>query len=122
MRITPATTIFVAFAAFLAPCFGQGPKPPQITFDQVVDRAIFQENTLLKILRGQHPVAETYIQDMGPDADFGAVPKSDHYFLGKLDLSRGVTTDSFVSQTRAKTRPLDVFAHLFSVQYMPRGF
>ena len=73
------------------------------TFDHVVDYAIFQENTLLKILRGEHPLVETYIQDMGPDADFGAAPKTDHYFLGKLDLSKGVSTDSFVM--KSKKRP-----------------
>jgi len=66
------------------------------SFDQVVDRAIVQENDLLKIMRGEHPVAETYIQDLGSDADFGTAPKSDHYFLGKLDLSKGVTADSFI--------------------------
>jgi hypothetical protein len=100
---------------------GSAPAPP-LSFDQVVDRAIFQENTLLKILRGVHPVTETYIQDLGADADFGTIPKTDHYFLGKLDLTRGVTTDSFIPKSPVKTRAFDVFTHIFSVQYMPRGF
>ncbi len=92
-----------------------------LTFDHVVDYAIFQENTLLKILRGEHPLVETYIQDMGPDADFGAAPKTDHYFLGKLDLSKGVSTDSFVLKSK-KSRSTSVFGHLFSIDYVPRGF
>lgn len=92
-----------------------------LTFDHVVDYAIFQENTLLKILRGEHPLVETYIQDMGPDADFGAAPKTDHYFLGKLDLSKGVNTDSFVMKSK-KSRSTSVFGHLFSIDYVPRGF
>lgn len=91
-----------------------------LTSDQIVDRAILQENNLLQILRGDHPMAETYIQDMGPDADFGSAPKSDHYFLGKLDFSRGVNTDSFIPTGKAES--LKVFAHLFGASYMPRGF
>ena len=90
------------------------------SFDEVVDRAIFQESNLLKILRGEHPIAETYIQDLGPDADFGSSPKADHYFLGKLDFSRGVTTDSFLPKGSAHS--LDAFTHLFSASYFPKGF
>jgi hypothetical protein len=88
----------------------------------MVDRAIAQENLLLKIMRGERPVAETYIQDLGPDADFGAAPKTDHYFFGKLDLSNGLTGASFIPKAGSKTRALDVFTHLFSIQYVPRGF
>jgi hypothetical protein len=116
----------LAVATAAMPWFAQS-QSGQPDFDEVVDRAISQEDTLLKILRGQHPLAETYIQDLGPDADFGTVPKTDHYFLGKLDLSRGVTTDSFIPKSTDKTHPLgllshDVFTHLFSAQYLPRGF
>jgi len=92
------------------------------SFDQMIDRAVAQENLLLKIMRGERPVAETYIQDLGPDADFGSVPKTDHYFLGKLNLSNGVTTASFIPKSNSKTRAFDVFTHLFSIQYVPRGF
>jgi hypothetical protein len=102
-------------------CFAQSPGKA-LGFDEVVDHAIFQENTLLKILRGEHPLAETYIQDLGPDADFGAVPKSDHYFLGKIDLTHGVNTGSFIPKSNAKPHALDMFTQLFSMRYMPRGF
>src|SRR5262249_25958872 len=93
-----------------------------LTSDQVVDRAIQQENTLLAILRGEHPMTETYIQDLGTDADFGTIPKTDHYFLGKLDLSHGVNTDSFTPKPGARSRAMQVFTQFFSVQYVPRGF
>jgi hypothetical protein len=92
------------------------------SFDDVVDHAIFQEDTLLKILRGEQPIVETYIQNMQPDSDFGVIPKNDQYFLGKLDLSRGVNTASFVSKSGAKSRALDSFTNLFSARYLPRGF
>ncbi|HWF07994.1 MAG TPA: M48 family metalloprotease [Bryobacteraceae bacterium] len=93
-----------------------------LTVDQIVDRAISQEKNLLAIMRGEHPITETYIQDLGNDADFGVAPKTDHYFLGKLDLSRGVNTDSFTPKPSSRTRAFDVFTHLFSAEYVPRGF
>jgi Peptidase family M48 len=92
------------------------------SFDDVVDHAIFQEASLLKILRGEKPIAETYIQDLQSDADFGKAPKTDHYFLGKVDLSKGVSTASFIPKTSIKGHAFDVFTHLFSITYLPRGF
>ncbi|MES1257534.1 MAG: hypothetical protein ABUS51_03855, partial [Acidobacteriota bacterium] len=62
------------------PGWAQGPAPGA-GFESVVDRAIATENALNGILRGTRPVAETYIQEMEKDSDFGAVPKTDHYFL-----------------------------------------
>jgi hypothetical protein len=119
MKKYPAVVFFLLLTA----AFAQSPHEGS-AFDQVVDRAITRESSLLKVLRGEHPVAETYIQDMGPDADFGAVPIADHYFLGKLDLSRGVTTDSFIPKAKALSRAktLGAFSHFFPAQYFPRGF
>jgi hypothetical protein len=126
MKSKSVVAFSLAFTAALAQCFAQGVDNLAVPFDQVVGRALFQENTLLKILRGEHPVVETYIQDMGPDGDFGEAPKADHYFLGKLDLSHGVTTGSFIPKSGSKsgstTHAFEAFSHLFSVQYVPRGF
>ena len=112
--------IAIVFAFAIAAGTPLAAQDPPSTFDEVVDRAIFQENNLLKILRGEHPIAETYIQDLGPDADFGSSPKADHYFLGKLDFSRGVATDSFLPKGSAHS--LDAFTHLFAASYLPKGF
>jgi len=113
--------IAVGMAVSLAPAASAQDNAPD-SFDQAVDRAIVQENNLLKILRGEHPVVETYIQDLAKDPDFGAVPHTDHYYLGKLDLSNGVTAASFMPKKNSKTHALEVFTHLFSIQYVPRGF
>lgn len=110
-----------AIVLTLAAAAGFAAKADDVrSFDGVVDRAIAQESYLLKVLAGDHPMAETYIQDLGNDADFGTTPKTDHYFLGKLDFSRGVTTDSFIPT--GKAHALDAFTHLFSAKYFPRGF
>src|SRR5580658_2954634 len=115
--LSSVLTAALAFTGAASMSFAQS-RNESPAFDQLVDRAIFQETTLLKILRGEHPVAETYIQDMGPDPDFGAVPITDHYFLGKLDLSHGVTTDSFMPKSNTvagvKTHTLGAFSRLFS--------
>lgn len=120
-------SIDIAIAALLAvlPSVAQesGSAPqPVSSIDQIVDRAIMQESNLLAVMRGEHPLTETYIQDLGTDADFGSIPKTDHYFLGKLDLSNGVTTDSFIPKAGAGSHTFDVFKRVFSIEYVPRGF
>jgi hypothetical protein len=91
-------------------------------FNQGVDLAIANEQALLKELRSHTPIAETYIQNLEKDADFGAVPKDDHYFLGKINLSEGVTTNSFIPKSSMKTHAWEIFTHMFSMKYLPRGF
>jgi len=90
--------------------------------DDMVDRALAQETNLIKVLRGMKPVVETYIQDMKKDSDYGSVPQRDHYFLGKVDLSKGVTTSSFIPKSSRRTRAFEVFTRLFRLEYLPRGF
>lgn len=99
----------------------------QANFDEVVDRAIAGENSLVGVLRGMHPIAETYIQDLEKDADFGAVPKTDHYFLGRVDLAstgtpKGVEEKSFLPKAGTAPRFLQMFTQFFSVKYLPQGF
>jgi hypothetical protein len=86
MRSASILITGLACLAFSAEAAPDGLEKP-LTFDQIVDRAVIQENNLLARLHTERPIAETYIQEMQPDADFGAVPKSDHYFLGKVVLS-----------------------------------
>lgn len=118
-----ALSIAIVFACAAATATAQtNPDSSSLKFDHVVSRVITQENDLLKILRGEHPIAETYIQDLGPDADFGVAPRSDHYFLGKLDLSKGVRTESFIPKSTTKGHAFDVFTHMFSMTYLPQGF
>src|SRR5277367_6608974 len=66
------------------------PKVPQLapptTMDQVVDRAIAREHALMEYLKNRTPLVETYLQNLQPDPVLGAVPKEDHYFLGRMDM------------------------------------
>jgi hypothetical protein len=75
----------------------QAPRPTQapqsaaahisLTPDGFVDSAIRQEGSLADLLRYFRPNIETYIQEQRPDSDLTSAPKSDEYFLSRLDLT-----------------------------------
>ena len=62
---------------------------PVTTVNQAIDRIIAREHDEIATIRRYNPIIETYIQDMKPDKDMGAIPVSDHYFLGQADLVEG---------------------------------
>src|SRR5690349_14383939 len=62
------------------------PKTP-VSIDQVVDAIIEREHALIQFLQNRTPLVETYLQNLTPDVKMGAVPKEDHYFLGRLDMT-----------------------------------
>lgn len=97
---------------------------PARNFDEAVTRAIANEASLLQRMKTMRPVVETYIQEMRKDADFGAVPKADVYFLGQLDMSRGVTQDSFLPAPGMAKRILHTMtgSKLFTLSFLPSGF
>ncbi len=77
----------------LTPPTGLAQAPPSVlarnsvTLDGFVDSAIRQERRLADLIRNFRPVVETYIQEEKPDSDLGTSPKSDDYFLSRLDLT-----------------------------------
>ena len=80
------------------------------------------ETRLIAKLKTVQPVVETYIQQMQRDEDMGSVPKTDNYFLGKLDLSREVSQDSFIPAPGFFKRSIGAFTKFFSPDFLPRGF
>jgi hypothetical protein len=86
-------------------------QPAVTNPDQALDRAIANEAELIKRLKTMQPVVETYIQQMKSDEDLGAIPKTDNYFLGKLDLAKEVSDDSFIPAPGFVKRSLGVFPH-----------
>ncbi len=73
---------------------------PVITVDQAIDRIIAREHEEIATIRRFSPIIETYIQDMKPDKDMGAIPVKDHYFLGQADLSKGIVDHSMLDRDR----------------------
>jgi hypothetical protein len=75
----------------------QAPRPAQapptvltrnsVTFDDLVDSTIQQERRLTDLMRNLRPIVETYVQEEKPDSHLVTSPKSDDYFLSRLDLT-----------------------------------
>ena len=100
------------------------PAGGSLTADRVIDKAIEQERALQKRMTTLRPLIETYTQQMAPNAELGAVPTGDKYFLGKLDLSNGVHQKSLMQDSGGGFMgPLSQrIKQLYSVTYVPEGF
>jgi len=99
--------------------------PQPTTMDQVVDRFIEREHTLIKALATRTPVVETYLQNLTADPQLGPVPSEDHYFLGRMDMGESVDRKDYLKDQDKggmETRLMGGFHKLFKVQYQPLGF
>ncbi len=93
------------------------------SFDEVVDRVTAREQQFLTDLRKYTPLTETYIQNMKPDADLGAVPDTDKYFLGRLDMSNGHARNrSYLKEAGFLRKMMDTLTSVYSIHYVPLGF
>jgi hypothetical protein len=98
---------------------------PVKTIDQATDRVIAREHDEVATIRRFSPLIETYIQDMKPDKDMGAVPIGDHYYLGTADLSSGILDHSMLASKKGMLGALNPISHLsafFSSSYNPEVF
>jgi Peptidase family M48 len=104
---------------------------PPTTMDQVVDRVILREKTLVKFLEQRTPIVETYLQDLTQDPQLGPIPQADHYFLGRMDLSDTIDRSDFLNEKGKgkkdneegmEERLLGGFTKMFKFQYQPLGF
>src|SRR5262245_2277923 len=74
-----AVTLGCAFAA-----------DEQVEVDRLLDRIGEQEQKFIENLRTHSALLETYIQEIPAPEKGSEQTLRDHYFLGRLDLSRGV--------------------------------
>jgi hypothetical protein len=115
--------VAVAFMSFPVLALGADTtSPAPDSFNQVVARITEHERTFTAQMRKMHPLAETYIQNMRPDRELGAVPESDQYFLGRLDMSQGTDDRSFLGQPGFFHRTMGIFTGLYQLHYLPLGF
>jgi hypothetical protein len=91
------------------------------TFDQVIDKVIEREHYFLAQMRHRHPLVETYIQNLKGNED-KAVPVSDQYFLGRLDMTKGTQDTSFMGQAGFGRRFLTTLTGLYGMKFLPLGF
>ena len=101
----------------------QAPAKIPVSVDQVVDQIIEREHALIQYLKNRTPLVETYLQNLTPDARVGAVPKEDHYFLGRLDMADTIDRrDYLVKQASFQRSLMGGVTKLFRIQYQPMGF
>jgi hypothetical protein len=103
----------------------QSLSTPVTTVNQAVDRIIAREHDEIATIRRFNPIIETYIQDMKPDKDMGAVPVKDHYYLGQADLTKGIVDRSMLNRKKGRFDAINPMSHLggfFSSDYIPEGF
>src|SRR5437773_1791717 len=106
----------------LAPQTAPTPRTP-VSVDQVVDQIIEREHALMAFLKNRTPLVETYLQNLTPDQKMGAVPKEDHYFLGRLDMADIVDRrDYLAKQMSFQQNLMGGVTKLFRIQYQPMGF
>src|SRR5206468_9199810 len=99
-----------------------------ISAEQAIDRAIDREQVLVESMRTYRPVVETYFQNLRPDQDLGTQPAGDQYFLGRMDMSDGVTEKFYTADFNGTTFKQRVFSPFHAIssaakmQIEPMGF
>src|SRR5258708_35153878 len=97
--------------------------PPSTAMDQVVDRAIEREHALMEMLKTRTPLVETYLQNLKFDPQVGPAPVQDHYFLGRMDLSKSVDRRDYLSKGASfESHLLGGLTKLYKLEYEPMGF
>jgi hypothetical protein len=99
-------------------------QAPPTTMDQVVNRVIEREQGLVKMLSTRTPVVETYLQDLTQDPQLGPIPQTDHYFLGRMDLTDSIDRSDYLKDkdVNMEKNLLGGFSKMFKFQYQPLGF
>src|SRR5260370_26949306 len=95
------------------------------TVSEVVDKIVRQEQAEVQLLRQYSPLVETYIQNIRPDKQLGAVPDGDKYFLGRAELARGVELEPLDRVERdagLKHKGFGGWPSFFSKEFRPRRF
>jgi hypothetical protein len=110
-----------------SPAPAQTPAPGTVTtVNEAIDRIIAREHDEIATIRRYNPIIETYVQDMKPDKEMGAIPAKDHYFLGQANLSQGVVDNSMLSKRKGGKldafNPVSHLASFFGSSYVPEGF
>jgi len=118
MRRTGWGITSLLWLVVVAPAWAGASQPS--SFDQVISRINQRETQFSQNMRNYTPMVETYLQDMKPDAELGEVPSGDTYFLGRLDLSRGASTASFVPDHSGWLHRM--FGPLTGMKYNAAGF
>ncbi len=116
-------TVYAILTLTAIPIAATAQQP--MTESEVVDKIVRQEQAEVQLLRQYSPLVETYIQNIRPDKQLGAVPDGDKYFLGRAELAKGVELEPLDRVERdagLKHKVFGGWASFFSTEFVPRGF
>src|SRR4051812_10415163 len=91
--------------------------------DEVIDKITTREKALLERLSTYVPIAETYLQVLGPDGEGQFRVVRDHYFLSQARV--GTLVDELPFRGTDKTNRIGHYAHWVvsvNMEYEPAGF
>jgi hypothetical protein len=120
MRTLYRNILVLALSVCASLAAAASPVPPADqprTVDQVIDRFVANEQRLYGQMRNYSPLVETYIQNLKPDKDLGAVP-------ARANFTKGVALVP-LNDTGSKGRKVvgsigNFFS--FAMQFLPDGF
>lgn len=92
--------------------------------EKLLERITVQEQNLVQKLRSRNAVLETYIQELGEGSDSLESGVRDHYFLGRLELSKSLNYVPLVARSEpAKGARLGLgFLKSRNSVFLPGGF
>ena len=115
--------LVIVLVTLVAAGFSQTTSEQPVNMQQVADRIVAQENALVTSLKDYSPVVETYIQELRPDGELGAVPAADQYFLSRARLSQGIQNSSMLTSKGGwKHKFMPKFSNPFTIGYVEAGF
>ena len=97
MRHVFIKSFFALLLSFFAGPLRAGTTDSRI--EKLLDQIVEKERVFLEFMQDRAPIVETYIQESTKNAEPGAHPTKDHYFLGRFRLSGGVNYDTLVERT-----------------------
>src|SRR5262245_37738506 len=70
-----------------APAPAAAASAPPTAMDEAIGKIIKSEAAIAQRMQNARPLIETYIQNLDKDDALTFAPKSDEYFMGKLDMT-----------------------------------
>jgi len=89
---------------------------------KLLERITLQEQNMVEKLRSRSAVLETYIQELSPDADAAEPGVRDHYFLGRLELAKGLNYVPLVARSESGKGSRPGFLKSKASVFLPGGF
>lgn len=79
--------------------------------DTIIEKIVRREQNEVTSFELFSPVIETYIQQLKPDREMGAIPYTDSYFIGQADLSNGIHVHSMLPKHGLFSSALSFFSN-----------